>query len=601
MPEWRDAIEVYLGKKRFDLIIDAEYVTVAMEIYHRNKIGFPNLVLSDKLEEVEEKVNSAASILSIPNKYARKYVNYLLGKLYLCNTLEELHEHPRGGIMADGTLAKSYTMRTLDLGKVTYFIGKDAIRLQLEKLKVQRVELVDELQKLSGEIKGIEDSIITLSAIDIRSGELNFDAVEKLPFVSKSVIFNKQKLEEMQNDPRLTSLKERLDKAVDNFNSINKKIGDIKEEIGQCNGALTAQKEKINNDQLALRDAEKRYDSFILMHLELKRKAIEEYEQASKNRSDGKVLKAETIRRIESDRNSFRSKMEDAQIKYNNYVGKESLERGPSFISVFRRDRDQLVNVDAEDVKNKLEEKQKILESTFIYDFVAEMCEKVTKTKKQIDEINRELKRLPFGQDTYEFKARERSDKSAFFKIMRKIYDKTFGLNEAFLASMESNSEFKRDVDEFMDVILNDTNEKEFADYRYYFLYDMSITNTIGSQNIEADLSEKQGSASNGEKQTPYYIILAASLMQCYPRDVSCARLAFIDEAFAALSQDRIVQMVKYLEKNGFQVLYAAPPEKIKSIGSIIDSTVSLVETGRYTNAVEGLTDEYLKVSAKAN
>ena len=120
----------------------------------------------------------------------------------------------------------------------------------------------------------------------------------------------------------------------------------------------------------------------------------------------------------------------------------------------------------------------------------------------------------------------------------------------------------------------------------------MKILSRQGSQEIEADLSKKQGSASNGEKQTPYFIILAASLLQYYPKQVCCARLAFIDEAFSALSRERIEQMVKYFEENDFQVFYAAPPEKISSIGAFIQSTVSLVCTGRYTNAVEGLVKE---------
>ena len=80
---------------------------------------------------------------------------------------------------------------------------------------------------------------------------------------------------------------------------------------------------------------------------------------------------------------------------------------------------------------------------------------------------------------------------------------------------------------------------------------------------------KKQGSASNGEKQTPYFIILAASLLQCYPANTCCARLAFIDEAFSALSRERIEQMVRYFEENHFQVFYAAPPEKINSIGPV--------------------------------
>ena len=79
--------------------------------------------------------------------------------------------------------------------------------------------------------------------------------------------------------------------------------------------------------------------------------------------------------------------------------------------------------------------------------------------------------------------------------------------------------------------------------------------------------------------------------MQCYDRKRCCARLAFIDEAFSALSKERIEQMVKYLEKNDFQVLYAAPPEKINSIGRYIQSTIGLIPKGRYTYAIEGLVE----------
>ena len=56
-----------------------------------------------------------------------------------------------------------------------------------------------------------------------------------------------------------------------------------------------------------------------------------------------------------------------------------------------------------------------------------------------------------------------------------------------------------------------------------------------------------------------------------------------------------ILKVVKYLEQNGFQVMYAAPPEKINSIGSYIDSTVSLVEIGKYVDVVEGLIDEFIE------
>lgn len=165
---------------------------------------------------------------------------------------------------------------------------------------------------------------------------------------------------------------------------------------------------------------------------------------------------------------------------------------------------------------------------------------------------------------------------------------------ENYMNSNRDDEEMEQDIQEFMDRILREEDELEYTDYRRYFSYDMEIVSRQGHEEITANLSNKQGSASNGEKQTPYFIILAASLRQCYPENTCCARLAFIDEAFSALSRERIEQMVKYFEENHFQVFYAAPPEKIGSIGSFIHSTVSLVNTGRYTNAVEGLvkTDE---------
>ena len=160
---------------------------------------------------------------------------------------------------------------------------------------------------------------------------------------------------------------------------------------------------------------------------------------------------------------------------------------------------------------------------------------------------------------------------------------------EVYMNSNRDDEEMERDIQEFMGIILEEEDEQEYTDYRKYFVYDMEIVSRQGKEEITSELSVKQGSASNGEKQTPYFIILAASLMQYYPRQVCCARLAFIDEAFSALSRERIEQMVKYFEENHFQVIYAAPPEKINSIGSFIGSTVSLVITGRYTNVVEGL------------
>ena len=167
--------------------------------------------------------------------------------------------------------------------------------------------------------------------------------------------------------------------------------------------------------------------------------------------------------------------------------------------------------------------------------------EKIISAKEEIAAINAELKRIPFGRDIYQFKMEEKSDRAVFFTICKnlELYSESPDL---FTERTVSDEQLADDVQSFLNKILDTEQEEDYSDYRNYFTYDMTIRSHIGDEESEMDLSKKQGSASGGEKQTPYFIVLAASLMQFYPKDVCCARIAFIDEAFSALSKERIEQ-----------------------------------------------------------
>ena len=90
-------------------------------------------MITDKLPETDISAGSAAEMLVIPNVYARRYANYLLNGLVSCGFLEELHEYPRGGLMKNGMLAKSYAVSNMDVDGTEFCLGGDAIRLQLNR------------------------------------------------------------------------------------------------------------------------------------------------------------------------------------------------------------------------------------------------------------------------------------------------------------------------------------------------------------------------------------------------------------------------------------------------------------------------------------
>lgn len=592
LPQWRDALESYLGNRRFHLLVDPQFTGTVMEIFHRHHIRHAQLVMTDKLPEYTPDRGSAAEILNIPNPSARRYVNYLLGRIHLCENLEELHSYPLGGLMTDGTLAKSYSMRMLDMQGIHYYLGADSIALEIEVKKKEQQELKQKIGELSEQIDDYKVRLDKLSNLRLDGGLYEFAAVEVLPKLKIDIRESRRRIEEMEEDPNLMMLGEALERADRAYQLAASQYRKACSETERCRNELKELEKSIPTAKDREKESEDDFRSFALQHLELKREAVAEYEKQSVKRMDGIVITEKHITsHLESRLKDDLNRMENEQLRYCQLAGLDMEMRGSAFISYFRQKYTETSNIQAEEAHTKLEEMQKQLESAFMTECVSELIEAIHNAQREVDAINTELKTLPFGDDIYTFTMKPKADKEAFFRIMKKVDAQSFGA-DAFLAANVGNPELEHDIREFMGRILQDCDDTELTDYRNYMQYDMDITNKKDKRETSV-LSEKQGSASNGEKQTPYFIILAASLMQCYPRSACCARLVFIDEAFSALSSERIERMVQYFEQNGFQVMYAAPPEKINTIGRYIHSTVSLVEVGRYTYAVEGLADEF--------
>ena len=590
--EWRAAIETFLGRKRFYIIVDGQYCHKAMEVLERRKLHGVHVVITDKLPETDISAGSAAEMLVIPNVYARRYANYLLNGIHLCGSLEELHEYPRGGLMKNGMLAKSYAVSNMDVDGTEFCLGGDAIRLQLnrkEEAKKQKQEERKSNQKQKEQSRRYRSEI---EGVDWEAGHYDFDAAKSLEATLERKERIQQDIDKIQSNPDFLAVLQEQQDAEREYGALGGAIKVIAGDIGSCKKELEQSEAALKKAAGEIYQLNQDYERQCMQHLELKRPMLEEYEKLLKGKTGTwRAITKKTVMNLSTEVDACVKQMESAQIEYCKLAEIDINRRGTGYIPFYRDEYRNIANIKIEEAHNKLEEQGKRLESAFMNDFVAEINETIQAAKDEIEGINRELKKIPFGNDTYRFVMTEKADRSVFFRICKKL-EQYMNSPEVYMNSARDDEEMEHDIQEFMSVILEEEDETEYTDYRKYFTYDMKILSRQGSQEIEADLSKKQGSASNGEKQTPYFIILAASLLQYYPKQVCCARLAFIDEAFSALSRERIEQMVKYFEENQFQVFYAAPPEKISSIGAFIESTVSLVTSGRYTHAVEGLVKE---------
>lgn len=583
---WRKSIETILGHKRFHLFVDDEYCELALKILKENNLFNANVVLSDKIPESDIEKESAAEILEIKNKVARKYANYLLNRIHLCNNIEDLHEHPNGGLTAEGMLVKGYAATIMKIDDIVPCLGKNAIEMQLN-LKLRDKE------KTAKELKTYEDQIIVFGDllrlcdnIEWDPEEHDFESVEKFSLQKENLGRITDEIEILKKSPDMLRAVQEIEMAENKvknlqelFSSINREL--IKNELDQ---STNNQKIQNLNQSIATRTAD--YNDLVQANLELEQEMLNQYDQLFKRQNNVLVITEKTVKNADSELNEKERILENIQLEYNRLIGKDLNERGVAYIPFYREEYLDIANAKLDEAKNKLDDANKKLRNAFLHDFIAELKENIEKAKEEIDIINRELKKIPFGIDYYQFKMEERPDRKIFFDICNNL--ESYVNNPNFFNPQKvSQEKFNADVHKFLDDILQQgSDEMEYSDYRNYFVYDMSIRRKTGE---EMNLSQKQGSASGGEKQTPYFIILAASLMQFYPKEKNCARLAFIDEAFSALSKERIEQMVRFLEDNHFQVFYAAPPEKIDSIGSHIDNTVALYSDGKYTIAEEGL------------
>ena len=583
---YRAAIETFLGRKRYNLIVDAKYCKNIIEIVHDRKLHDVNVVVTDKLPDSDIVVGSAAAVLSIPNVFARRYANYLLNGIHLCENLDELHEYPLGGLTRDGMLAKSYAISCMNIKKTEMCLGSDAIKLQKQHAEREQKRLREQIERCEAIEKECKLKLDSLGKLDTNIDNYRFDAPSLLlTNKSKKAEIEADKKEYEQNPDFAKILieqeksKQLKDEANKKYDKLQQNIGGLKNSISQCKmdkDKLTIELSKV----IELYDAKKKSNPEIVFDAE------NEYEKAFASRGTIRVVTENYVKNMASDVDKAAKILEDKQLEYCKIAETDNSRRGVAYIPFYREELHNLSNVKLEEAKNKMHEQEKNLQSAFMHDFIGEINEAIRMAKDEIGAINRELKQIPFGQDTYQFKMKEKPDRAIFFRISDKLTE--YAGADFYLASGTEDEEMEHDIKQFMNTILDEEDELEYTDYRRYFTYDMEIARTIDDRLVTSDLSKKQGSASNGEKQTPYFIILAASLMQCYPKNQCCARLAFIDEAFAALSRERIEQMVKYFEEHNFQVIYAAPPEKIASIGQFITTTVSLYPKGNYSYAIEG-------------
>ena len=569
---YRDAIEGNLNNRRFDLIVPPLYFRECYEILRNNRERYPSvsIVNISDIKDKEKDPASLASVISASNSYARKYVDYLLGDVFLNDKEFDFSKNE--------TTSDAFIYKKGRLNKVNpriyahYFIGKKAIIVRLNEVKEQIADLDKDLSELRVERNSFDISRNTLrnlnsgfiSDFDQDYFTLEHNLVNEIESIDREI----KKLKESDLSTLSKDIDEKRKQKFEKereINEIDKKanviatiIGGIEEKIKNLNFEISKDKEILTG-----------------------------YFEDSIYQAKIDLMLIENINRSSIDDNirNSRYKVESGMKEYNKEFNYEESPDAKN-ISSYQELLKNYENNDLNEFKNKCEEAREEAYELYKFHYINSLREKINNKKRNISEINRKLSSLIFGlkKEIYHIEVSRPNSKDETFQNIYDIVQSNQNYDGNFSVFFTSLSQKNRDtLEKVFDLISQDSPSNdalkkinEYCDYRNFMSYDIKISSAI-SPSITY-FSKVNRERSGGEIQNPFYIIIAAcflnSIINNHKEESLCPIL--FDEAFNNMDSGRIETLLKFYKELDLNIFIVVPPTNVANLLDEVDDVIGL-------------------------
>lgn len=582
---WRDAIEAFLGPRRYTILVEPQYYDIADNVLnhsaHRYAHLFNTKLLMKKKVHVEE--DSAVFKLEIKNPVAKQYFDYQLGRMHAVemNDVKEyenaISREGRVSVAMDSSFLRFDRLRSYYLGQKTFELN----RLRAEK----EISRLNEAKKLKlAEKKKLEEQKIRMAQDREMFQEYDYDAHRKYQTASENARESKAQLERLkkaqENNREYLELNELAGRLSDEQKAVQNEYGEKLQEKSGQDTTIFRCAEKIEAKTAELDEQEKRYREYLTEHYVIVQRTAEAYEKYLENgkKGAGGLLAEETrgriVRSIEQHKSLLMQKQADYNAKYTGHMMPRGTEGREEYAG--RRERIWMDNL--QEIRRKLEEQTHRYEDIFKNEFVLTILKSCERAREDLRQMNGELAKLNFAAK-YQFDVHYVKDGSEYAKVIE--YARYLDEREQLGGSEDGQMTFDmltsvsdeegEKLEEEMKQIINRIIEKNseetiarFADYRNYMNYEILISNQILDR---AKLSRQTGFNSGAEVQIPYLLILSSALLMIYNQRVNSTRLVFIDEPFAKMDPGNVKLMLKFMREQKLQVIFCSP-DKTESIGN---------------------------------
>lgn len=583
--KWQNAIEGYLNSQKFYIVVDPSEYDIAAEVYNKNKSRIHSVALINTQALDVSYIapeTSLANIVTSQNRYAKAYVNYILGRVIRCDTVEELKNHDIA--ITDGCmLYQGKALRKINPSAYEVpYIGQNAIKKQLEIKNNHLKEVQYLLDEKSRELKIVShnfelynqfNSEILLECLNVPLILLKQN--DKLKDLSKQ-------LKEAENNPGFIDLQMKASKLESELEAKR----DVEGKLTKGNGRLEAE---ISGLEDGLSYISREIDSInaditriISGNLSIRDDAQKKYDEHITQKSAQKIHDNFTTRKtyLENQRmNKINSLVQKQTLFKSGELGTGS---DQEIINEYKKEYSKLEKHEILSCEERLITAKENCELEFRENFLGKLRENIEHAQDIFKNLNNALKLVKYGRDEYRFKYSANEHKQELYRmIMSEI---NLGGNTLF--SNEFEKEYHSEMEDLFTKLTESDDQgevilKEYTDYRGYLDYDIEVISNGKTQMFSKIHGEKSG----GETQTPYYVAIAASFYQQYSSKESI-RLIMLDEAFDKMDDDRIRSMMEFFKQWNFQVVLATPPAKMEVIDEFVEDTFLIIRED-HTSIVE--------------
>ena len=598
---WHNAVEGYLGNNKLQLIVEPKYARAAMDIYQEmdTKRFLRAAVLdTEKLTKDKHQVQpgALAEVVKAKEAYVQEYINFFLGNVKKCESLDELREC-RIGVTPDCMLYQSYKLQHMNPENYTRraYIGETSMRQRIRKLE-------EKCEKLNGERMPVQELLEEIRQA-MQMEMLKQPAEDYLGWLadSKAIISKEKKkaqlLEQMQKlkdesvaawEGKKKEVQAAQDAKKESVSKVQEAIWENKKEIERLNAEVLESEEQMKDVKRKV--ADKRYE-----------KEFQEY-LASRKSENYEYLRRQMVSRVytlrEEEEDAYRKLVEERSSYIREYPNRT--------FSTSIRDNvpyEKLLNSlscdHLETYRESAKTQAKAAVEHFKDDFIFKIRSAILEAYQRRDELNRIISKLDFGKDKYQFVITK--NKGADGKYYKMFMDDSLQIrpsdlddtmdNQLDMFTMEHENQYGEMMNELINIFIppeNATKDEmdeakrnmdKYADYRTYLSFDMQQI-VHGDKEMTIGLSKMIKKNSGGEGQNPLYVALLASFAQLYKINLSpkmhrspTLRLVVLDEAFSKMDAEKVASCISLIRGLGFQAIISATNDKIQNYLENVDKT----------------------------